>query len=193
VAGSSFNNLDFNQEYPMKIVPYLVTGVALLATSAAFAQSNTATAAVPTTARIYVPITAVLTNTGLDFGDIFANATGGNVVLDPTTDTRTPSGGLVLGTASPFNSAAITVGGKRNAKFSVTLPVSTTLTGAGTAMTVNAFTVATGATVLTPALSKLPNTASATLAIKVGGTLAVGANQMDGDYAGTFNVVVTYN
>lgn len=177
----------------MNFIPRIVTGVALLATSAAFAQSNTATVAVPTTAKIYVPITATLTNTGLDFGDIFANATGGNVVLDPTTDVRTPTGGLILGTASSFNSAAITVGGKRNAKFSVTLPGSTTLTGSGAAMTVNAFTVATGATALTIANSKLPNSASATLPIKVGGTLVVGANQMDGDYAGTFNVIVTYN
>jgi len=176
----------------MNFIPRIVTGIALLATSAAFAQSS-ATAAVPTTAKIYVPLTATLTNTGLAFGDIFANATGGNVVLDPTTDARTPSGGLILGTVSPFNSAAITVGGKRNAKFSVTLPTSTTLAGPGTAMTVNAFTAATGAVALTPALSQLPNSAAATLPIKVGATLVVAANQADGDYAGTFNVVVTYN
>jgi hypothetical protein len=174
-------------------MPIVISSLALMTGSADFAQSNTATAAVPTTARIYVPITAVLTNTGLAFGDIFANATGGNVVLDPTTDARTPSGGLFLGTASPFNSAAITVCGKRNASFSVTLPANTTLTGPGAAMTVSAFTAATGATILTPALSKLPNSAGATLPIKVGGTLAVGANQVDGDYAGTFNVIVTYN
>jgi hypothetical protein len=177
----------------MKILPFLVTGVALLATSAAFAQSNTATVAVPTTAKIYVPITAVLSNTGLDFGGVFADAVGGTVILDPKTDTRTVTGALVLGTVDTFNSAHITVGGKRNGKFSVTLPASTTLAGPGTAMTVNAFTAAVGAVALTPALSLLPSTAAATLAIKVGGTLVVGAGQADGDYAGTFNVVVTYN
>jgi hypothetical protein len=179
----------------MNFLPRIVTGVALLATSAAFAQSNTATVAVPTTAKIYVPITVKLDNTGLDFGGVFADAVGGTVILDPKTDTRTVTGALVLSAlvGDPFNSAHITVGGKRNGKFSVTLPASTTLAGPGTAMTVNAFTAATGAVALTPALSLLPNSPLATLAIKVGGTLVVAASQMDGDYTGTFNVIVTYN
>lgn len=175
----------------MNWISRLVSGATMLASATAFAQS--ATVAVPATAKIYVPITAVLTNTGLAFGDIFANATGGTVMLDPTTDVRTSSGGLILGTASPHNSAALTLGGKRNASFSLTLPASTQLTGPGAAMTVSAFTAATGATLLTPALSVLPNTASAILPVKVGATLAVGPNQVDGDYAGTFNVTVTYN
>lgn len=178
----------------MSFIPRIVTGVALLATSAAFAQSS-ATVAVPTTASIYVPITAVLSNTGLNFGGVFADAIGGTVVLDPKTDARTASGALILGVTDPFNSALITVGGKRNGTFSVTLPASTTLTGpAGTTpMTVNAFTSAVGAADMTPTLSRLPDTAGATLAFKVGGTLVVAAGQADGNYAGTFNVVVAYN
>jgi len=161
----------------------------------ALAQSATASN-IPTAARVYVPISVTLTNSGLNFGDVYANLTGGNVVLDPTTDLRTPSGGLVLGTLSAGNSAALKVSGKRNATFAITLPANgtVTLTGPGTAMAVSTFTAAVGSTVLTsPLSSKLPDSASANLTFKVGGTLIVGANQTDGDYTGTFAVTVAYN
>ena len=180
----------------MKLVPYLVTGVALLASSAAFAQSSATLPAVPATAHIFVAITETLTNSGLAFGDIFQSATGGNVVLDPTNNTRTVTGGLTLGVIDPFNSATILVGGRRNASFAITLPANGTVTliGPGTAMPVNAFTAAVGAVALvSPFTSQLPNTAGATLTFKVGGTLVVGPLQTDGDYAGTFPVTVAYN
>ncbi|HCZ33712.1 MAG TPA: hypothetical protein DHV93_09830 [Holophagaceae bacterium] len=180
----------------MRIVPYLATGVALLATSAAFAQSTATLAAVPATAKIFVAITQTLTNSGLAFGDIFQSPTGGNVVLDPTNDNRTVTGGLTLGVIDPFNSATILVGGRRNATFAITLPANGTvsLIGPGAAMPVNAFTAAVGAVALvSPFTSQLPNTAGASLTFKVGGTLVVGPLQTDGDYAGTFPVTVAYN
>ncbi len=177
--------------------PHLLSGFALIAVSAAFAQTPTGTASsIPATARIFVPITVSLTNSGLIFGDVFANATGGNVVLDPATDLRTTTGALVLGTLSPTNSAALKVSGKRNATFTITLPTNgtVTLTGPGTAMALNGFTAAVGAVALTsPFTSQLPNASSATLTFKVGGTLVVGPNQTDGDYTGTFSVTVAYN
>jgi hypothetical protein len=179
---------------PHSSLLYLVLGAALPGVTA-FAQSATASN-IPATARIYVPITVALTNSGLSFGDIFSNASGGNVVLDPATDLRTPSGGLVLGTLSPSNSAVLKVGGKRNATFAITLPLNgtVTLTGPGTAMAVNAFTAAVGSTTLiAPLASKLPDSANATLTFKVGATLVVGGNQADGDYTGTFAVTVAYN
>ncbi|MFZ1377252.1 MAG: DUF4402 domain-containing protein [Geothrix sp.] len=179
----------------MRMLSTLLLSLVGLGTGLAQGQSATASN-VPATARIYVPITVTLTNSGLSFGDIYANVTGGNVVLDPSTDLRTPTGGLVLGTLSQHNSAALRVGGKRNATFVITLPANgtVTLTGPGTAMAVNAFTAAVGTTTLTaPFASKLPDAASANLTFKVGGTLVVGANQMDGDYTGTFAVTVAYN
>jgi len=181
----------------MQGISHFLSGFALIAASAAFAQTPTGTASsIPATARIFVPITVSLTNSGLIFGDVFANATGGNVVLDPATDLRTTTGGLVLGTLSPTNSAALKVSGKRNAAFTITLPANgtVTLTGPGTAMALNAFTAAWGRGRWTsPYASRLPNPGSAPLPFKVGGTLVVGPNQMDGDYAGTFSVTVAYN
>jgi len=179
----------------LRLPTYTLSGIAMLASGVAFGQSATASN-IPASARIYVPNTVVLTNSGLSFGDVYANVTGGNLILDPTTDLRTTTGGLVLGTLSTANSAALKVGGKRNATFAITLPANgtVTLTGPGTAMAVNAFTAAVGAVALTsPFASQLSNTANATLTFKVGGTLAVGANQVDGDYVGTFSVTVAYN
>jgi hypothetical protein len=161
----------------------------------AFAQSATASN-IPATARIYVPITVALTNSGLSFGDIFSNVPGGNVVLDPATDLRTTTGGLLLGSGSSANSAVIKVGGVRGNSIAITLPVDSivTLVGPGTTMTLTAFTVAVGAVALKPPfVVQLPPVAGASLSFKVGATLVVPANQLDGNYVGAFAVTVAYN
>ena len=179
----------------MRVVAHLITGAALLATGAAFAQSSATLAAVPATAHIVVPIALTLTNTGLFFGDIVASVTGGNVVLNPVDDTRTATGGLTLVGPDPFHSALITVTGQALRTFAITLPANgtVTLTGPGTAMPVNAFTAAVGATALTAPFTRALSATPGTLAFKVAGTLVVGANQTVGDYAGTFPVTVAYN
>lgn len=173
----------------------LLAGALLLAAPAAFAQSTATASNVPASARIYVPISVSLTNGGMSFGDIFASAAGGDVTLDPQNNTRTTTGPAIATTGS-VSAATFKVTGKRNATYAITLPGngSVTLTGAGTAMPVNNFTAsvenaaATGA-----ATGLLPNAANASQTFAVGGTLTLGANQTDGDYAGTFNVTVAYN
>ncbi|WP_243315621.1 DUF4402 domain-containing protein [Geothrix paludis] len=169
----------------------ILAGALLLAAPAAFALDNaTATA----TARIYVPIT-LNKNTDLSFGDIFADPTGGTVTLDPKSTTRT-TGGPALATTGTVSPAAFTVGGKRNASYAITLPAdgTVTLSGPGAAMLVSKFTasVNNGTPTATPT-GLIPNTAGATQTFTVGATLTLGANQMDGDYTGTFNVTVAYN
>jgi hypothetical protein len=167
-----------------------------LTASAAFAQSSGTASAIPITAHIGAAITVSLSNGGLVFGDIFPSAAGGSVVLSPATDLRTATGGLTLGTSAPFSSAVLNATGTRNGKFSITVPANgtVTLTGPGTAMPVNDFSVAVGAALLVaPFTSQFPNTASAKLSFKVGGTLVVGASQVDGDYTGTFAVTIAYN
>jgi hypothetical protein len=173
----------------------ILTGALLLAGSAAFAQSSATAANVPATARIFKPITLTLSNTGLSFGDIFADATGGDVTLNPQTDARTTSG-PVLATTGTANSALFTVGGKRNATYAITLPANgvVSLTGPGAAMPVKDFLASVGgAAPANPATGLIPNVAAGTQTFKVGGTLTLAANQVDGDYAGTFNVTVAYN
>lgn len=185
----------------MRVLPRLLSGVALLATSAAFAQSSATLGSVPAHARILTPITLTLANSGLDFGDIAVGGTAGTVQLAPATDTRTPAGaGVTVLAGSPFNSAQLTVAGQRNYAYTITLPATPvtlthTVTPANT-MTVTAFTAAIGAAALTaPFTGLLPNTGAGpyTQTFKVGGTLNVNANQLAGDYNGTFSVTVAYN
>jgi hypothetical protein len=173
----------------------LLAGALLLAAPAAFAQASATVANVPATARIFKPISLTLSNSGLSFGDIFSDATGGTVTLNPQTDVRTTAGPTLAATGI-VNSALFTVGGKRNATYAITLPANgiVTLTGTGTAMPVGTFTASVGsAAPSTTATGLIPNVAAGTQTFKVGATLTIGANQTDGEYAGTFNVTVAYN
>ncbi|WP_243286177.1 DUF4402 domain-containing protein [Geothrix terrae] len=180
----------------MHTLSRIFAGALLLAAPAAFAQSATATASnVPASARIYVPISVSLTNGGLSFGDIFASTTGGDVTLDPQNNTRT-STNPTLGTTGSVSAAEFKVTGKRSATYAITLPAdgTVTLTGSGTPMPVSKFTASVaGAAATTTATGLLPSAANASQTFTVGGTLTLGANQTDGDYAGTFNVTVAYN
>jgi len=107
------------------------------------------------------------------------------------------STGPILATTGIGNTANFTVGGKRNASYAITLPAdgAITLTGAGAAMPVKTWrvSVAGGAPAPTGATGTLANVAAATQLFQVGATLTVGISQVDGDYAGTFPVTVTYN
>ena len=172
----------------------ILAGVLLLASPAAFAQSSSATVSVPASARIYKPITLVLNNGGLSFGDVFADASG-DVTLNPQSNARTTTGPALAATGTA-NPAIFTVGGKRNASYAITLPANgtVTLTGPGTAMAVSNFTASVAGTApASSATGLIPDSAGATQTFKVGATLTLGASQADGDYSGTFNVTVAYN
>jgi hypothetical protein len=162
----------------------ILTGALLLAAPAAFAQSSATVANVPATARIYKPITLAQTS-GLSFGDIFPSAAAGTVTLTPA-GVRSATGGATLGTTGTSNAAAFNVTGKKNATYVITFAAPSVLLSSpgGVDMVVNAFTTTAGSGTLS---------ATGTQSFNVGATLAVGINQLDGDYAGTFGVTVTYN
>ncbi|MDP1830701.1 MAG: DUF4402 domain-containing protein [Geothrix sp.] len=160
----------------------LLAGALLLAGPVAFAQASATAINVPATARIYKPIT-LANDTGLSFGDIFASATAGTVTLAPAS-TRTATGGATLAATGTANAAQFTVGGKRNASYAITFSSPVVLSGSGADMAVSAFTPSLGSGLLDATGAQI---------FTVGATLAVGANQLDGDYAGTFSVTVTYN
>ena len=179
----------------MRATSRILTGALLLAGPVAFAQSSSATVAnVPASARIFKPITLTLSNGGLNFGDIFADATGGTITLDPQADSRSTTGPALASTGT-VSSALFTVGGKRNAAYAITLPANgtVTLTGPGTPMPVSFTASVNGGVPAFAATGLIPNAPGATQTFRVGGTLTLGANQADGDYAGTFNVMVAYN
>jgi hypothetical protein len=145
--------------------------------SATFAQiTATATA----TAVIQAPLT--ITNTSaLSFGTLAAS-TAGTVTIS-TAGARSVTGGVTeLG--GTISAAAFTVTGIVDAVYTIGLPASVVLTGAGDPMTVDNI-------VSSPATTG--TLTAGTSALTVGGILNVNAAQAAGTYQNTTDLVVTVN
>jgi len=137
-------------------------------------------------AKVIAPIT--LENTGstpMDFGTLTRSSVSGSVTLTPAGG-RTAAGGVSVLSSSPFSAAPFSVTGENNASFNITLPANNTVqltrTGGTEKMNVNSFTH--------NASLQLSGTGTATF--KVGATLEVNANQVAGEYSGSFSVTVAY-
>jgi Domain of unknown function (DUF4402) len=122
----------------------------------------------------------------LEFGSLIPSATAGTAIVNASTDVRTVAGGVIgAGGATP-RAARFTAAGVFNVIALITLPASITLTRGGGTETMTVDTITSNG----PTLRLFPG--SATIDITVGGRLNVGANQVAGSYAGTFNVTVIY-
>lgn len=153
---------------------------ALAAPSASATPARNATA----TTNIYQPL-GLLNKDDLNFG-MATVTTGGTIVLDPNTDTVSVTGGVVSVGGSPHSALFEGIAPSGNVVI-VRLPrTATTLTRAGgtETMTVDTWTI-DGTTRRT-----IPSRTAYTF--KVGGTLHVNPNQVEGFYTGTFTVDVQY-
>lgn len=128
---------------------------------------------------------SIVNTEDLDFGTLLRPATAGTVVIDPTTGGRTVTGGVTAAGGSPRAAQFFTYGGPlQNVQVNRgPLPVLNRV-GGGATMNVTVLTL-NG-----PTLRFL--TAAGLLDLRVGGTMTVAANQLDGDYSGTFQIIVTY-
>jgi Mat/Ecp fimbriae major subunit len=152
----------------------LVGTVAAAAFASTGAQAATATA----TARAQILQQVTVTrNTDLDYATIVTGAAASTVIVTPA-GVRTCGVGLVC--TGTVTAADFSVVGTIGQVATVSVPATVSLTS--------------GANTMTSTL--VSSTALMTLAavnnFQVGGTLAVGANQSDGAYAGTFTVTVNY-
>ncbi len=155
--------------------------VAAFATLAALGlgatSANAATATATARAKILRQIT--LTNTSdLQFGTIVTGATASTVAIS-TGGARTCGAGLVCSGAT--TAADFTIGGTTGMVVTISVPASVTLTSGANSMTASLAASAATTTLVASAGN-----------FSVGGTLAVGANQVDGDYVGTFTATVDY-
>ena len=163
--------------YTKKSVIALAAAAAVLsATSTAMAADGVGTANASVVAAI-----AIAENTQMNFGTISSTGTAGTVVLatggtaTDTNVTRLAGGTLAAG--------AFTISGGSGSAYTITMPASAvTLTSGSDTMTVSSFTHTASGT--------LP---AATEAINIGATLAVGASQAAGTYAGSYTITVNYN
>jgi Domain of unknown function (DUF4402) len=158
--------------------------LALLAIGAS-STSEAATRTAIGRARAVRPITINLTR-DLDFGRLIIAATNGRATINPRTDARTRTGGVTLAGGGAPGAARFVVSGTASRPVQVTLgpvPTLTRISGTET-MAMTALTMNGG--------RNRTLTVAGTLDLRVGGTLAVAANQVAGDYAGIFTVTVDY-
>ena len=168
--------------------PFHCCFAALLALSAvapAFAAPIVAAEDASATTAILHPL-EVLKRQDLDFGYVQAGATAGTVVIDPDTGAISATGGAILlgGTPHP---ALFTGAAKSNSVVNIKIPkqpITLTRVSGTETMTVSKFTL--------EGLDKRQAAKNVSFDFRVGGTLNVNANQVEGLYVGTFEVSVQY-
>jgi hypothetical protein len=151
------------------------TAVAALAFTATTAEAATATGTAR--AKILRPVTVTAVD-DLQFGTIITGAAASTVDI-------TPAGGFTCGAGlvcSGTNSeGSFNITGTTGQTVSISVPASVTLNSGANSMTASLTSSASSAVLVANAAS-----------FTVGGSLAVGANQADGDYTGTYTVTVDY-
>ncbi|MGZ3275886.1 MAG: DUF4402 domain-containing protein [Caulobacteraceae bacterium] len=154
----------------------------LLAGAAAPALAAQSSGTVNASATVIQPLTVSQT-TAMDFGKLVMNAGSpgaGTVVLTAANGRSTTGGVDLVGTTAA--AGVVQVVGQTGNNYTVTLPSSTTLTGPGTAMTLDTFN---SSDTLTPI--------AGTNNIHIGATLHVNAAQTAGAYTGSFVVTAAYD
>ena len=159
----------------MKIVLAGAVAAAAMSSSAAYADTENATATVQILGAVNLQKFA-----DLDLGTVAANSGAGTVVMPTSSNTRVCTNVTCVGTASRarFQVVAATNG----YVIDITHSPTASLTGPGAAMPL---TLAASTAAVTFNSATLQD-------IFVGGTLTVGANQVAGTYNGTFTVTADY-
>ena len=164
----------------------------LIAAALAATAATTATAAPVSAdsngkALILVPLTLTKID-DLDFGTMIAPTTPGTVALDAATSNRTYTGGVVGVSSAPGHRAYFGGAGTPNQQVILTLIPPSQLTDSnGDTIGVLALTLDNSGN---PIRSVDPTTRA--FFVGVGGILNLSANQPDGDYSATFQLLANY-
>ncbi|MDP4278208.1 MAG: DUF4402 domain-containing protein [Bacteroidota bacterium] len=149
-------------------------------------QVSSTAASIGIDGKVIAPIS--ISNTGsthLDFGTVSRSAVAGSVTVAPDGQ-RTSAGGVSILSSSLYSAAPFSVSGENNAGFNITLPTDNdivlTRTSGSEKMKVTTFTHNSG----------LILSATGAAIFSVGATLHLDADQVAGDYTGSFSVTVAY-
>lgn len=168
-----------------RLFSLLAAGLLSVATTApAFAAPVGASTPASASAQIRYPASVRLLN-DLNFGYISAT-TAGSAVMDPNTDTISTTGGVVLVGGNPYSALFESVSPVKGLVI-VRIPkqpITIVRVGGTETMTVSNWTI--------NGSDKRNVNSKEPFEFKVGGTLNVGANQVEGYYVGTFDVDVQY-
>lgn len=149
-------------------------------------QVSSTAASIGIEAKVIAPIS--IENTGstvLNFGTVTRSSSSGTVTITADGD-RSATGGVSVLSSSEFSAALFSASGENNAEFSIALPddndVLLTLDGGTKTMEVTGF----------GSNSDLVLSASGTATFSVGAILHLDADQVAGDYSGSFSVTINY-
>ena len=152
--------------------------------SSASAAPVAASPAAKNKATLVKPLSLIKTG-DLEFGRVSVGAAAGTVTINAVSDARTVSGGVTLMGGVTLAARFLSYG-TRGSLLLITrgpLPVLTRAGGTETMAVTNLTLNGAGIRLIA---------ADGTLDLRVGGTLAVAANQAEGEYAGTFDIYVNY-
>jgi hypothetical protein len=177
-----------------KLLAFLAVFMMISFTSKGVAQTIATVTGTDAGAKLVVPMTLSQTSP-MHFGTInLLTGAAGTVLLPSDSNTRVFGGGVIGMAVAPLaTNAAYDVTGTKNVTYALTLPNTITVTETlGTAtMTISLLKArfdGAGTDAVTSTLSS-----TGTDSFTLGGTLTVGASQVAGIYAGTFDVSVDYN
>ena len=163
---------------------------AMAVAGAGVASSSQAAQATATASGTVVAPIAIVAATNLAFGT-FAPGAGGNVTVS-TSGVRSSTGPVLLG-AGASSAARFNITGQAGLTYSITHAGSTQLSNGSSFMTLTKFSDLTGVNGSSGNVSSGMLDGAGTQSLFVGGTLAVGANQLAGLYSGSIVATVEYN
>ena len=157
-----------------------------LAAAAAAVLASPAAAAPQASGKALILVPLSLTKVDdLDFGTVVTSASAGTVTIPADGTTRTKTGGVTLVTSDPGFRAVFAGAGSANQLVDLALsaPPTTVDDGSGNSMPISLQLEATTATV---------DPVTRAFQVGVGGTVDVGANQVEGVYTAIFTVDANY-
>lgn len=161
----------------------VATMLVLCAPAAAVGAPKVATAT--GNALVILPVSVTKTK-DMDYGVLSAGATAGTAVLEPNADALSTTGGVGAIGGTP-HSAEFAGAAQSSSVVNIRIPsaaVTLTRVGGTQTMTVNNWTL--------QGQNKRALAKAQSFTFRVGGTLNVAANQVEGVYVGTFDVTVQY-
>lgn len=162
----------------IQMLKAIVATTTLAALALGATSANAATASATARAKILRQIT--VTNTSdLQFGTIVTSAAASTVAVSTAGAVTCGVGLVCTGTTT---AAGFTIGGTTGQIALISVPASVTLTNAALNVMTASLTASAASTTLVASAGSFT----------VGGTLAVGALQADGDYTGSFIATVIY-
>ena len=149
-------------------------------------DAHSQTLSVNSKARVITPLSIENTGgQGLDFGVIALGTSESKVIVsaEVTVPVNVASGDAVVLTSTPQKAAKFTVSGEAAQAYTISLPVSATLTSGANTLSVTNFTCSNGA----------GGHIGTNDLFYVGGELTIPAGATPAIYQGTFSITVAYN